>query len=63
MKNTITKLIYAAFLAGVFFAGYQHGTYVGKLDAIANTNALREAGYIAPVAIDNPLPAIYMEGR
>lgn len=47
------KTINLAILLGAIWFSYQHGFYVGKLDAEANSNALQSAGYDIPFHVDS----------
>ena len=61
MRTLSLTLLNLALIAGIAHTAYQHGFYVGSIDAQANNKALQQTGYIAPAFIDSTEPTRWSE--
>jgi len=57
MKTLSLTLLNLALIISIAYAAYQHGFYVGSIDALANNKALQQAGYIGDQYVDGLEPA------
>jgi len=58
MKTITLTLLNLAIIGGIANFAYQHGFYVGSIDAQANRGALQQAGYDIPFEVDSQRYAV-----